>query len=101
MKGGINMPSILPATANDFPCVPIEVFQEEIRDAIKQKTGEEFTIEELQDLDMGDIERILGIQAKRPTKIRRGDPSSLYEFRSPENVAYNRAVVNSSLMKKN
>lgn len=95
------MLSILPTTANDFPCVPIEVFQERIRDAIEQKTGKKFTTKELQDLDMGDIERILGIQAKRPTKTRRGDPSSLYKFRSPENVAYNRAVVNGLLMKKN
>lgn len=93
------MLSILPNSDN-VSYVPIEIFQERIRNAIEEKTGKIFTQEELQQMDMGDIEKILRIETKRTTKIGRG-PSSLYRFRSPENIAYNRAVINSLLMKEN
>ena len=93
--GKIKMLSILLTTTNNIPLVPIEVFQKRIRDAIEEKTGKKFTKEELQQLDMGDIERILGIKAKRPSSL------SLYKFRSPESVVYNRAVINGLLMKEN
>jgi len=89
------MLSILPTDTSYIPLVPIEVFQERIRNAIEEKTGKKFTREELQQLDMGDIERILGIKAKRPSSL------SLYRFRSPESVAYNKAVINGLLIKKN
>ncbi|MCK5466107.1 hypothetical protein KAI56_01240 [Candidatus Parcubacteria bacterium] len=88
------MLSTLPNSDN-VPYVPVEVFQNKIRDAIEEKTGKRFTVKELQQLDMGDIERILGIKAKRPS------PLSLYKFRSPKSVAYNRAVINGLLMKEN
>jgi len=94
------MLSILP-TDDNIPFVPIEVFQERIQHAIEQKIGRQFPTEELQQMDIGDVERILGIEAKRPTKIGRNCPSLLYKFRSPESVAYNRAVINGLLMKKN
>ncbi|MCK5122542.1 MAG: hypothetical protein KAQ87_00070 [Candidatus Pacebacteria bacterium] len=95
------MLSILPVDNSNIPPVPIEVFQERIRDVIEQKTGRRFTVEELQQMDIGDVERILGIEAKRPTKIGHNCPSLLYKFRSPESVAYNRAVINGLLMEEN
>ena len=99
--GKINMLSILPIDNGNILLVPIEVFQERIQDAIEQKTGRIFSAEELQQMDIGDVERILGIEAKRPTRTRYNEPSLLYRFRSPERVAYDRAVINGLLMKKN
>lgn len=96
----MNMISILPVDINDIPCVPIEIFQEEILNAIEKKTGERPTIKELQRMDIGDIERILKIKTTRPARTGRNSPSSLYKFRSPESVVYNRAVINGLLLMK-
>ena len=95
------MLSILPTNTDNVPCVPIKVFKERICDMIEKKTGKRPSVEELQQMDMGDIERIREIKAKPPTKIRRGDPSSLYRIRSRENAKYNKAVIDGLLMKKN
>ena len=81
--------------------VPSGVFQKEILDAIEKKTGQRPSIAKFQEMDIGDIERILEIKATPPIKIRRSDPSPLYRVRTMGEKAYIRAVVNRLLAEKN
>jgi len=90
------MLSILPTNANDVPCVPIEVFQEGIRDAIEKKTGEKLSLEVFDTLDMSVFGRLIGIDKVKVTII----PGLLNEIVCLRVAAYNRAVVNGLLMKE-
>ena len=97
MKGGINMPSILPTDIDDNLVVPVEIFINGICDVIEKKTGKRPSIEELEMLHSKEIGQLAKLDRMKVTII----PGLLSKIVCLGWAAYNRAVVNGSLMKKN
>ncbi len=91
------MQSILPVNIDNISIVPVKVFEKRICDIIEKRTGKKLNTMELEMLDSKEVGRYVGIDRMRVTII----PKLLSKIVCLRIIAYNRALVSHSLMKKN